>query len=168
MIHIFAALIVILLCMLINRSFAKKFSFLLFFLKPVREKLTKLYDAIHRYRHNKKVAVQSVAISILSQVLYFSSICALAKGIGTPIAIRQVFLRMPIVCAIGLVPSIGGLGVREGAIVLLFQPLVGKEAAFALSILALVLLMTAGIIGGIIYAFSPQFRIKAVAKESLS
>jgi len=66
---------------------------------------------------------------------------------------------MPIISAMSLIPSINGLGIREGATVLLFAPLIGKENAFAISILLLAALFIVSIIGGIVYLASPQFKM---------
>ncbi|MBU0605702.1 MAG: hypothetical protein KKH77_05390, partial [Candidatus Omnitrophica bacterium] len=55
---------------------------------------------------------------------------------------------------------INGLGVREGSMVMFFGPLIGKEQALAISILMLMLLLITSVIGGVIYALSPQFKMK--------
>ena len=57
-----------------------------------------------------------------------------------------------------MLPSIGGLGLREGAIVAFFGSMVGNEKAFGISILLLATLFLISVIGGIIYLISPQFR----------
>jgi len=59
-----------------------------------------------------------------------------------------------------LLPSINGLGLREGATVLLFGPLIGKTSAFAVSVLVIAMLLATSLVGGLIYAISPQFRVK--------
>jgi len=153
---------------LINKNFARRFSFLLKFIKPLETKVLSFYDVVNKYRHHKWLIGKTLLISFVGQGIYFMSIGVLALGIGTPVSLEQIFLRMPIVCALGLVPSIGGLGVREGSIVVFFTPLVGKEAAFALSILGLIMLVVVSIIGGLVYAFSPQFRVnrKVLARDT--
>jgi hypothetical protein len=67
---------------------------------------------------------------------------------------------MPIISAVSLLPSINGLGVREGSTVLFFGPIIGKENAFVVSILWFLVLFVTSIAGGLIYALSPQFKIK--------
>ena len=67
---------------------------------------------------------------------------------------------MPIVSIITLLPSINGLGVREGSTVVFFGGLIGKEHALAISILMIVVLLITSLIGGIVYAVSPQFKMK--------
>ena len=44
--------------------------------------------------------------------------------------------------------------------VMLFGPVIGKEEAFTVSILLFMLLLIVSVIGGLIYAISPQFKMK--------
>ena len=90
-------------------------------------------------------------------------------SIGTPIPIIDILLRMPIISILSLLPSINGLGLREGSTVVFFGPIIGKENAFAVSILWLFVLFVTSIIGGVIYGLSPQFKIKfkEIAKEEV-
>lgn len=150
-----------------HKGFASKFSFLLSFVRPLEAGLKKIYTAVNKYRHHNMLMLQSLVISVASQLLYFFSIGMAARSIGAHISVGEILLRMPIVSAISLLPSINGLGVREGAIVLLFGALIGKTSAFAVSIIVLSILFITSIIGGVIYILSPQFkfRLKEIAGE---
>jgi len=66
-----------------------------------------------------------------------------------------------------MIPSVGGLGVRESAIVLLFDPLVGREMAFAMSLLYLAGLFGISFIGGIVYLWWNISRRDNVLKEDV-
>lgn len=143
-----------------NKKFAKKFSVLIFLIKPIAEKLKMAYEEINRYRHHKMLMLRSLFISIISQILFFTSLGILALSIGSHIPAMDILLRMPIISMMSLLPSINGLGPREGSTVLLFGPLIGRENAFAVSILWLFILFITSILGGLIYAFSPQFKLK--------
>lgn len=144
-----------------NRSIAKKFAGLLSLIKPLEEKARKAYEAIHTYKNHTALIVKSLLISVVSQLFFFTSIGILIYSIGSRIAPIEVLLRVPIVSVISLLPSINGLGVREGSTVMLFGPLIGKENAFAVSILLLLMLFLLSLIGGLVYAISPQFKMKA-------
>lgn len=145
---------------LANKSFAKRFSLLIKLIKPMESKLRKIYDTANRYRHHKGLMIATFLISIISQLFYFTCFGILALSIGSRIPVFDLFLKMPIVSIMTLLPSINGLGVREGSTVVLFGPLIGKENALAISILMLAVLLIMSIIGGIIYALSPQFKMK--------
>lgn len=143
-----------------NKAIAKKFAKVLFFLKPFEDKLSRAYNVIHKYKNHNKLMVQSFLISIASQIFFFLTFGVLVISIGSKIDLIEIFVRTPIVSALSLLPSINGLGLREGSTVMLFGPLIGKTNAFAVSILMLVLLLMVSVIGGIAYALSPQFKVK--------
>jgi len=143
-----------------NRRIAKKFSIMLVFARPIEDKLKTAYNVIHRHKHHTMLMCQSFAISIASQLMFFLTIGILAVSIGSRIPALDLLLRMPIVSTISLLPSINGLGVREGATVVFFGPIIGRENAFVVSILLLAVLLVTSLVGGAIYALSPQFKMK--------
>jgi uncharacterized protein (TIRG00374 family) len=151
---------VIAMLFLMMEPVAVKFAPLLSLVKPVDKHLKKIYRAINSYRHHPVLMLETFAISILSQLLFFISMGILAVGIGSRISIMDLLLRMPMVSILSLLPSINGLGLREGATVLLFGPIMGKANAFAISILMIVMLLVTSLAGGLIYALSPQFRVR--------
>ncbi len=153
------AIAIVFLVFIFNKNFAVKFSFLLRFFRPIEGKIKDLYTTVHGYRKHRFLLGQSVALSFFSQAIYFYSFVVIALSIGSFMSFKELFLRIPLVCALALLPSINGLGVREGSIVALLGPLIGRESAFAVSILALATLMITSLIGGLIYALSPQFKI---------
>jgi hypothetical protein len=145
---------------MLNESFARKFSALLVMVRPLEDKLKKAYRAVNSYRHHKILISWTLAISVASQLFFFLSIGVLALSIGSRIGAMDLLLRMPIVSVVSLLPSINGLGLREGASVLLFGPLIGNANAFAVSILVVATLLLASLAGALIYAMSPQFRVR--------
>lgn len=155
-----AALSILLISFMTNKGLARMLSIFLFFLQPIEKKLKRIYNAISGYRHHKALIFQSFFISIASQILFFMCLGILALSIGSSIPIIEILLRAPIISVLSLLPSINGLGLREGATVVFFGPMIGKENAFAISILWLLVLFITSLIGGIVYALSPQFKIK--------
>ncbi|MFH0764236.1 MAG: lysylphosphatidylglycerol synthase transmembrane domain-containing protein [Candidatus Omnitrophota bacterium] len=160
MIYAITAIAVLVILFLMNKNFARKFSALLYFARPIEEKLKNAYNAVHAYKHHTELLIQSLAISVVSQLCFFASIGILALSIGVGIPVIEILLRMPIISAMSMLPSINGLGLREGSTVLLFGPLIGKENAFAVSILWLSILFIMSVLGGLIYGLSPQFKVK--------
>ena len=160
MIYAIAALSALGVAFMAYEGFARKFSPLLAIVRPIEDHLKKAYRAINAYRHHKLLMLQTLVISVLSQLLFFAGMGMLVLSIGSRISIFDILLRMPIISMMSLLPSINGLGLREGATVLLFGPLIGETGAFAVSILVIAELLITSIIGGLIYAFSPQFKVK--------
>lgn len=142
-----------------NKSIARKFSILLVLVMPLKDKFKDLYDAINGYRHHTIPIVRSLAISVISQLFFFIAIGMLVICIGSRVSFLNILLLVPIVGILSLLPSINGLGLREGSMVLLFGPLIGKGNAFAVSILWFFMLLILSLLGGLVYATSPQFKI---------
>lgn len=145
---------------MLSKGFAKVFSFLFVLFKPFKEKIKKIYDAVQHYKKHTGLIAQSFVISVVSQLLFFVSLGLLALSLGAQLSFFAILLRMPIISFVSLLPSINGLGLREGSTVLCFAPIIGKEDAFAVSLLWLLVLCITSIIGGIIYGVSPQFRTR--------
>ena len=143
-----------------NKRLAKSFSKILSAFKSLKEPLKKAYSMINNYKNHQALMLNSLWISVISQLFFFLSLAFLAVSIGFNIPFGEILLKLPIVGMISLLPSINGLGLREGSTVLLFGPLIGRENAFAVSILWLLLLFITSIIGGVIYGTSPQFKVK--------
>lgn len=116
----------------------------------IGEKLNSFYEVVHDYRNRLDIVARSLFISIAAQSIYFVSVSFFIISLGKSVSIGNIFLLMPVVVFISMIPSLGGLGVREGAIVTLFTPLIGKETAFALSLLILSSLLLVSIIGGLV------------------
>jgi len=126
----------------------------------VGEKLSKVYRMVHDYRNKKKLLIRVAIVSAIVQCSYFVVMFLLAASLGVGLNLRIIVLLMPVISLISMLPSIGGLGFREGAIVLLFKDFIGSDNAFAISILLLVTLLLISAVGAGFYAFAPQFKFK--------
>lgn len=115
------------------------------------ERLHSIYVIVHDYRNRRAVVVNSLLISVSGQCLYFVVVYLCFSALGAEVSLGHIFLIMPVVVFISMIPSVGGLGVREGAIVAFFSPLAGREDAFAVSLLVLCALLLVSIAGGAVY-----------------
>lgn len=159
-IYVITGLSVLTVFFLACKTFAKKFSALIIFVKPIEKQLRNLYTISNKYRHHTGLLWVALMMSIVSQLFYFATLGILAVSIGCRIPVFDLLLKMPLVSMVSLLPSINGLGVREGSTVVLFGPLIGRENALAVSILMILVLLVMSLAGGIIYAVSPQFKMK--------
>ena len=77
----------------------------------------------------------------------------MARAMGLPGGIMQFLIVMPIIGAISLMPiSIGGLGVRDAAVVFFFAKIgIARDAAFAMSLLNFVFIILYSAAAGIVY-----------------
>lgn len=151
---------------LFSRKIARRVPFLgwVFRMFNLEERMKSVYEIIYNYKHHPGLILNAVLMSFALQALMFYVIYIIIKGLNFYIPLKMVFLFMPIINTISMAPSINGLGVREGAFVLLFGPLMTKEGAFALGILWFGLNFTVSLIGGILYLFDKQYRIKGGVK----
>jgi hypothetical protein len=154
---VFLMLIVSLLglIILLNKNVAKRLRFILTTLHFVKldTKLRKIYEAIASYRHHKRIIIQAFYISIICQVLSISIIYLLAKSISVSVPLMVLFLVVPIIVTLSMLPSVNGLGIREGAYVYFLGGIVGREQAFAISLLWLALFLGISLLGGLVYLF---------------
>ena len=137
-------LLTIMLVVLFNKKAARAFRFFspLAERMGIKEKIERSYNTING---------QALPVSITAQAIAFVVVYLLTRALGSYISIKMVFLFMPLVFIIALLPSINGLGVREWAIYYLFGPYVGRKEALALGLLWLFMLFLVSITGGIIY-----------------
>ena len=159
---IFAACGVGAFLVILNDAVAKIILKLLskFKLMNIGERISKIYRAVHEYKNKKKLILLAIGVSAASQCIYFVTVYLLIRSLGINLPLGTVFIIMPIVSATSMLPSLGGLGLREGAIVLLFGPIIGTDNAFSVSILLLATLLGISFIGAIIYISASQFRVK--------
>jgi len=157
---IFVLLCVIVAVVALNATIAKYMSRILskIHFKGIGDKLIKVYNMLHEYRNRKKVLIYTMLLSTISQAAYFYVIYVLFQSMGAAVTIKQVFVIMPLICVITLLPSLGGLGLREGAILVLFGAIVGRQKAAGVSVLLYLILFALSLIGGIIFLTSPQLR----------
>ena len=172
---VFAVLIILamLFTLLWNKQLARLF--ISPFIRPLRrikfmerlrveERLKRAYNTINSFKNSKRRIFGVIFISVVAQLISFSAIYFWIKGMGEVMPLKNVLIAMPLVSIISMLPSINGLGVREYGIVLLLGSAIGKENAFALSLLWLLMLFVISIIGGLSYAFGSQYKTKIISE----
>jgi len=98
--------------------------------------MTEFYDYFSLLRERKGTLASALALSAIIQFLNFFMVILLAWRMGLPVSMLQFAVFLPIVITISSLPiSISGLGVREGAFVILLGLIsVSPEAATSLSL----------------------------------
>jgi len=119
----------------------------------LNEKLTFLYNSFNFYFREKKFIFLSIISSFFLQCISiltnFIVACGIMRNFSIPISI--FFVYIPLIWLSTMIPSIGGIGVREFSYVFFFKSYIGKENAFALSLIFLLALFIQAIIGSIIF-----------------
>ncbi len=115
--------------------------------------IARLMDDLHGFRSERGALVQAFIASTLVQIsrIYVHYLVGLALGIR--ISLAYYFLFVPVLAALISLPiSLNGLGVREGAAVVLFQMAgLTREQSFSIPFLTYVLSVIISLLGGLIF-----------------
>jgi len=141
-----------------NKGLAKKLGFMSKFLKKLKldDKLRRLYEAANKYRQHKSLILTAVALSFVAQLLCVFMVYILCFSMGSQVHIVNLLLTLPVISTVSMLPSINGLGIREGSFVYFLGPIMGAENALALSLLWLAIYLGTSLIGGVIFAFEKK------------
>jgi len=120
----------------------------------VWEQLGAFYRSLQRYRGHRTALGKAFGLSLFLQTLYIYTYYLVARALGFSISLGIFFLLVPLVIAISMIPiSIGGLGVREGAMIYLFGKVgVDPAGALGLSLTVFFLNILSSLPGGVIFA----------------
>jgi glycosyltransferase 2 family protein len=126
----------------------------------IRSIIRNLHQELHIFKLNKMVIIKNVTISIFVQCLTPVSFFIIARSLGIKIGLVYLFVFLPIISAITLLPiSIGGLGLRDATTIFFFAKIgIAKNMAFAMSLLNFSFILVTGILGGLIYVFTIRHR----------
>jgi len=119
----------------------------------IERALARMLDDLHGFRTEKRALLEAFAASTVVQIsrIYVHYLVGLALGVE--ISLSYYFLFVPVLAALVSLPiSLNGIGVREGAAVVLFG-LAGltKEQSFAIPFLTYVIAVAISLLGGLIF-----------------
>ena len=144
---------------LTRRKLASKFLVILkpFKSKTLRKNVIEVYRLFHSHQHFplqiSLAALASFGIELL--IIFLNYMVARGLGYDT-VSFQSFLLLIPLIAVITLLPSLNGLGLREGAYIYFFgnQAMLGQDGAAALSLIMLAMLIFLGLAGGLVFAFS--------------
>ena len=165
---IFSAVVLAAFVLFLNKSMTKAIFSRLLHLPAFQKdsKLRKLYNALNAYKEHKSIVTKLILISLAAQVLSVVLLYCIIRGISQDVSFLNLLLIMPLVSVASMIPSINGLGVREGAFIIFLGEFISKESAAAVSILFLGIVLITSFIGGVLYLFSGKlYKIPIKIKE---
>jgi len=124
-------------------------------------RILKLIDTISRFSKSSKI-LNAFLLGLTGQIMIIFCVFILSRSLSLNIPLGIFFVLIPVIQIVSVLPSINGLGVREGAFVYFFKDFIAPEYAMALSILYLGLMIPVSIAGGVIYMFSGRMKTKEV------
>ncbi len=118
--------------------------------------LSELYVSLHLY--GPAALLKATAASAVWNLILILAYYLLGLAVGIDLHPWYYFLFVPIISAALLIPSVGGLGVREGITVILFTQVgVEESSALALGLAYLITLWINALVGAVLY-FSQGLR----------
>jgi uncharacterized protein (TIRG00374 family) len=116
------------------------------------ERIIKFLDAVRFFRNTKRVFVKILIYSIVAQSLVIIMTYFLARSLNMQVSFAYIFLVVPVTFLLTMLPSINGIGFREGGFVILLGKVgISKAAAISLSFLAILIPMIISVWGGILF-----------------
>jgi hypothetical protein len=108
---------------------------------------------IEAYRDARGLLVRMLGLALLTQLSRIGVHVLVARALGIAVALQYFFLFVPLLAVIVSLPiSFNGLGVREGAGVVLFGLVgVGRASAFSMQFLTYLVAVAVSLLGGLAY-----------------
>jgi uncharacterized membrane protein YbhN (UPF0104 family) len=124
------------------------------------EAAARTLEAISELRSHHGMLARTVAISLAVRIVWGLGCFSVARALDLPLGLPTVFAFISLVDLLRLMPlSVGGLGVREWLIILLFAGVgISRERALTFSILAFAPVYLTAITGGVIYISTARIR----------
>jgi uncharacterized protein (TIRG00374 family) len=102
----------------------------------VAGKLTELSQALRRLLANPGVLLAAAALTLCHWFLALLLVTLLFWGVGAKVSFVFVMAAMPVAILVGLIPvTLGGMGTRDAAVVVLFANIVEPSQALAAGLL---------------------------------
>lgn len=150
---IFSAFLFIIILFL-NENLARKFKFISYLIPSEigKQKLGQLYQAISQYRHSRTALFSGFLISIAVQMISIYMGYLIFKSLSVEIPFLVLFLVLPVTGIASMAPSLGGLGVREAALIYFISQYTTTAHAVAFALANDILIYGLGLVCGILYA----------------
>lgn len=122
--------------------------------------ITRLMDDLHGYKGQVGVLLGAFAASLIVQISRILVHYLVGLALGVRVAMGYYFLFVPVLAALVSLPiSLNGLGIREGAGVVLFHMAgLTKEQAFTVPFLTYLISVLISLLGGLIFVSRPPRR----------
>jgi uncharacterized protein (TIRG00374 family) len=116
----------------------------------VGRNVLKMHRTFHEFSRDPLLMTQSFVYSIILQIIRVITIYVTALAFSVDVELGKVFLIVPVSVLIIMIPiSVGGLGVREGALVALFSLVsVSINDSFAISSVNSIMVTFIALMGG--------------------
>lgn len=119
--------------------------------------LRAVYDALHRYRGHGRALLLALGLSLVLQTLGILIFYGVARALNVVAPLKIFFLLVPLIIVVAMLPSLGGLGVREmGAVYFLGKVGVNPTAALGVSLGWFAVVAALSSLGGLVFLAGGQ------------
>jgi glycosyltransferase 2 family protein len=121
----------------------------------VKKSLMDMHYDIALLKDNPNEGFKAIGLGCLSQIMFAVTWFFVAKALHQDISVIYFIIFVPLLCVVTMLPSIGGLGVREAGAAYLFVR-VGMDSGVAvgLSLITFLFMIIMGLIGAVVYVFT--------------
>ena len=135
----------------------------------VAEAAARTLESISELRRDGALLFRASTLSVLIRIVWGLGCYVVAWAMGLPIGLLTLFAFISLVDLVRLMPiSVGGLGVREWAVIALFATLgITREQALTFSILAFAPIYLNAIVGGLLYISNASFTRADLPQKSV-
>lgn len=115
--------------------------------------LDELAERLHAFRGNRTLLLGLLGVALVVQVSRIGVHVLVARALGVSVPLPYFFLFVPLLAVIVSLPiSLNGIGVREGAGIVLFGMVgVGRADAFALQFTTYLVAVAVSLLGGVVF-----------------
>jgi hypothetical protein len=124
-----------------------------------------IHLGVDKFRHRPKVAAEVLAAGVGYQLAVVAAAFAAGHALGLAVGWTAFMAFMPVVAIVQVLPfpTIGGLGLREGALVLFLAPLgVNQSHAIALGLMVYGINLTVSLLGAPAFAVGRRSPVPSV------
>ncbi|MGE0267935.1 MAG: lysylphosphatidylglycerol synthase transmembrane domain-containing protein [Candidatus Omnitrophota bacterium] len=120
-----------------------------------KKALMQMHYDIALLKDNKGYGYAGIGLSCASHVCLAVLSFFIAKGLHQDVKLIYFLLFFPLISVASILPSLGGLGVREAAAVYFFGKIgIDSGIAASITLIAYIFMVIVGLIGGAIYVFT--------------
>ncbi len=123
----------------------------------VSDQMARIYAAIYHFRKKPALLAKAFGLSLGLHILSLLADFMFATAIHSHLTLFQAFTLFPLLSALGTIPiTPGGLGIREGAAVIIFGSVgIPPLTAFLLSLIPWIGVTLWSLFGGLLYLAEP-------------
>jgi uncharacterized protein (TIRG00374 family) len=128
----------------------------------LKKYFAKFHECCHSFRFQKIVLLKTILLSLVLQGCFCVVCYLIGLSLGINVGLIYYLIFVPLISVATILPiSIGGLGLRDNAAVVLFSALgVAADKVVSMTLINFAFLLFIGLAGGIVYAATLGIRRK--------